>query len=142
MQKLNIYAIFDRKSLTYGIPFFAPVSAVALRMCQTAVNSGSPSDVSLYPEDFSLYCLGSFTDTDGCIHPSAPEFLINLAELKVIPKVSGEGCRGETSPTARVSAENAHSDAPDKSSVVLPVPSFDTVLGAPAKQESPIIDER
>lgn len=142
MQKLNIYAIFDRKSLTYGIPFFAPASAVALRMCQTAVNSGSPSDVSLYPEDFSLYCLGSFTDSDGCITPSAPQFVINLAELKVMPKASGEGCRGESSPTARGTTENAVSDSPDKSTVVLPVPSFDTALGAPAKQETPIIDER
>ena len=60
---VNVYSIYDRKGKSYSPPFLANTDELAIRM---VVGSISPtSNLALYPSDFQLYHLGSFSDVSG-----------------------------------------------------------------------------
>lgn len=68
---MRCYTVFDRKTLSYHLPYYAVNDSAAVRTLSDAV-----SDVnSLYgrhPNDFVLYCCGTFDDQKGAMEPSSP----------------------------------------------------------------------
>lgn len=64
----NVYALYDIKSDTFGVPFFAPSSGVAVRMFRDLANSRDTT-VGRYPADFKLVHIGQFDDNTGTLLP-------------------------------------------------------------------------
>lgn len=56
---LKIYTVFDSKAEAYIQPFFSTTKGLALRSFQEAL-SDSNTNISKYPEDFTLFELGEF----------------------------------------------------------------------------------
>lgn len=77
----NVYAIYDRKAAVYSQPFYCPNDQVAMRMLSAMVNDRS-TQISAFPEDFSLHQLGTFNDASGVfVTPKEPVPLINANSL-------------------------------------------------------------
>lgn len=94
MSKENLYSIFDSKANTYGMVFGSVSDGVAHRMFLSAVASGN-SDISRYPEDFYLFCIGSFDDTTGILDPSvAPRMVVS--GVSVLQALRGAAVGGVT----------------------------------------------
>lgn len=68
VQKLQIFAVYDKKALAYNNPFYYHQKGQALRGFEDAIND-TQSPFSKHPEDFSLFHLGEFNDTTGVITP-------------------------------------------------------------------------
>jgi len=77
----NIYSIWDRKSLTFSAPFYAINDGTAMRSVGHAV-SDPKSELSYACADYELHVLGTFDDSNGVLTQAAPEFLINVQQLK------------------------------------------------------------
>lgn len=69
---LHIYAVLDRKAQAFGRPFTIQNDAMAIRAF-AAAQSDPGSEISKYPEDFTLYSLGAFDDQTGEIIPNHPK---------------------------------------------------------------------
>lgn len=77
-----VCALFDTAAQVYGRPFFAHVTAQAIRSLGDEVNSSSKdTDLSRHPDDFELYLLGSFDDASGVISSHDPQFLVRARDL-------------------------------------------------------------
>lgn len=84
----NAYSVYDNKALVYGTPFFAPTDGAAVRLFQELANDLNTT-VGRHPNDFSLFCVGSFDDQHAVltgVSPmrhvvDAPALLIKPAEL-------------------------------------------------------------
>ncbi len=61
---LNAYAIFDSKAEAFNSPFFRPTRGQAIREF-TEVCNDSASSINKYPEDFTLFHIGSYDDSTG-----------------------------------------------------------------------------
>ena len=66
--ELFIYSIYDKIAKAYNQPFFLQNDALAVRAFSTNVNSPD-SQISKVPEEFTLYCLGAYDDSDGHLYP-------------------------------------------------------------------------
>lgn len=67
--KSNAYTIFDSKSKTYTLPWFAMNDEVAIRAFKDKVNKEG-HEFNLHPEDYSLFGIGSYEDNTGVLTPS------------------------------------------------------------------------
>lgn len=90
---INIYTIYDSKAAAYLQPFFAMTDGVAQRQISDAILEPD-HQFAKHTEDFTLYRLAIFDDSDGGISPKK-QLLITLLELKaqksnVIPINTGE----------------------------------------------------
>lgn len=79
--KVELYCVKDEKAGRFtGIMTF-PSEVIALRAIATAVNDPKKDQlVSLYPEDCSVYMLGTFDDESGEL-VSCNKFVRNCVEL-------------------------------------------------------------
>lgn len=78
---MKIYTVFDTKSKLYAMPHFQTSDGVAIRAFSTACDDPS-TELNKYPEDFSLYCLATFSPETGAIEPlDRPQHLCNAAEF-------------------------------------------------------------
>ncbi|QCQ84897.1 nonstructural protein [Blackfly microvirus SF02] len=68
---VQAYSVYDRKALAYGAPFFCPADGVAVRSFREAVADAS-HPFGKYPDDFVLYCVGTFSDANGTLEPTLP----------------------------------------------------------------------
>lgn len=68
---LYAYSIYDRKALQYHPPFFASTDGSAVRSFSDLVNDTN-TNVGRHPNDYVLYCVGSYSDADGSMHPETP----------------------------------------------------------------------
>lgn len=84
---VNVYALFDVKSESYSLPYFAVSDAVAVR---TAYDAYIMADctVSRHPEDYTLFRLGLFDDTRGVISGSERVFVVDM--LSLVSKSGGD----------------------------------------------------
>ena len=74
MQKLGMYAMFDKKSETYDTPFFAYNDVMAKRKFIMAIQT--PDTISHnFNEDFTLKKLGIFDVINGNFEPDNIELL-------------------------------------------------------------------
>lgn len=71
MQMLNAYSIYDRKSLTYNPPWYLSTDGAATRALQDLVNDPG-SAIYKHPDDYVLYCVGTWLDTKGAFTPLDP----------------------------------------------------------------------
>lgn len=79
--KLKIYSIYDTAAKSFAQPFFLHTDAVAIRAFKDNVNSPD-SVINKNPEQFTLYTIGLFDDSQGTILAEAsPEPIINAAQL-------------------------------------------------------------
>lgn len=62
--KRLLFAVRDRVALVYMAPFLEVTEAAALRAFSDAA-ADQQTQLSKHPEDFDLYHLGSFDDSDG-----------------------------------------------------------------------------
>lgn len=67
----KMYSIRDIKGDYFNAVHISSTHGEAERNFRTLVNEPN-STVSKYPEDFDLYCVGEFNDTDGTITPKYP----------------------------------------------------------------------
>lgn len=68
---LNSYSIYDNKALVYAAPFFAINDGHAVRSFSDLANDLNTT-VGRHPGDFSLYCIGSFSDSNGSLEVLVP----------------------------------------------------------------------
>lgn len=68
---LNAYSVFDRKALTYMPPFFCNTDGQAVRML-TDISNDPSHPIGAHPSDYVLYCVGTYSDANGSMEPSAP----------------------------------------------------------------------
>lgn len=85
---MEIYAIRDNKAKTMNTPFFQPTDVHALRAFHAEVNRMHENNmIYLYPEEFDLCHIGTFTEPEGVIDgKTARGLLANGNSLKKTPK--------------------------------------------------------
>lgn len=76
-----IFSIYDQKAKAYLTPFFAVTEGLAIRMFSGTINT-EDNYISKNPEDFTLYKIGEFDDSNGTITPCDPEALTNGLRMK------------------------------------------------------------
>lgn len=80
---LVIVSVKDTAAQAFGRPIFVPSTAVAVRSFRDEVNrKDSNEDMAKHPEDFELYELGSFDDSDGVISVNEPRLVARAKDLK------------------------------------------------------------
>nr|QJB18754.1 MAG: nonstructural protein [Microvirus sp.] len=86
MQTFQVFFCFDSKASAYMPPFFMASKGEAIRAFTDLVNDGQ-STVSRYPEDFTLFHAGSWSDSTGAFELlQTPDSVIRAIELKkVVP---------------------------------------------------------
>lgn len=62
--KLSMFSVRDSASQAFGRPFYAPHAGVALRSFGDECNNPE-SDFNHHPEDYELFELGVFDDSDA-----------------------------------------------------------------------------
>lgn len=68
----HAFAVYDKDTGTYGVPFFQPHIALAIRAFKAAANDPN-SMISRNPESFELRHLGNFNDQTGALLSDTPE---------------------------------------------------------------------
>lgn len=77
---LNIYSLFDQAAEAFTQPFFMHNDGLAIRAFQDNINA-TDTNVGQHPEQFTLYKLGTYDDTNGSIEPSVPTSIALGQEL-------------------------------------------------------------
>lgn len=77
---MKIYSIYDKKSETYSLPFYAPADEVACRVVISAMIDRRV-DFYIHAEDYSLRVLGDFRESDGNIESIDPVVVKTCEEL-------------------------------------------------------------
>jgi len=81
---LNAYTVYDNKALNYSPPFFVNTDGAAIRMFSEIAND-TGTNVGRHPADFSLFCVGTFSDANASMEPSLPlRHIIDAAALLTI----------------------------------------------------------
>lgn len=80
MQK-KLYSLFDTKAGTFAPPMVFPSDAVALREILGAVRSSPQIPPAQYPEDFVVFALALWDDTDGVKPMTTPESFGTVLQL-------------------------------------------------------------
>lgn len=72
---LKVYAIFDKKTTTFGTPFFTPTdNGVSANRLFERVCMDSETVISRSPADFDLYEIGEYDEQTSKITHLTPEF--------------------------------------------------------------------
>jgi len=78
-----IVSVKDSAAQAFGRPIFVPSTAVAVRSFRDEINrKDSTEDMAKHPEDFELYELGSFDDSNGVISVIEPRMVARAKDLK------------------------------------------------------------
>lgn len=64
--KIKIFTVFDSKAEAYLQPFFMQSKGKAIRAIQNTLEDPN-TDLSKYPEDFTLFEIGEYDDQDASI---------------------------------------------------------------------------
>lgn len=73
--KLIICSIYDSKAEAFMQPLFFQAKGQAVRSFADAVNQDG--NFKNHPDDYTLFCIGSYDDATGLLEPIAPESLGN-----------------------------------------------------------------
>jgi hypothetical protein len=80
---LVIVSVKDTAAQAFGRPIFVPSTAVAVRSFRDEINrKDSNEDMAKHPEDFELYELGSFDDSNGVISVNEPRLVARAKDLR------------------------------------------------------------
>lgn len=87
--KINMYALFDSAAKAYISPFFLAEDGQALRTFSDNVNSDHENNISRHPDQFTLFKLGTYDDSNAKIETlDAPLSLANGLELVTEPQIT------------------------------------------------------
>jgi hypothetical protein len=84
---LNTYSIYDSAAKAYIQPFFMHNDGLAIRAFQGNVNSTEENNISKYPDQFTLYKIGTFDDQTATITPEDPISLGNGLTFQETPTI-------------------------------------------------------
>lgn len=79
--KHNIYSIYDTKAECYTLPFYYQHDGQALRIFSDWVNDDS-NPFSKHPEDYTLFKIGIYDETNATLEQSKIESLSTGIQLK------------------------------------------------------------
>ena len=82
----ELFSIWDSAAQRYLEPFFAPTIEYAIRQFRQAVNKPD-HQFNLYPEDYTLFHVGSFDQEEGQLQPLATPHSLGVA-ISFIQKLS------------------------------------------------------
>lgn len=87
----EMFTVFDSAADAFLEPFFAPTVEVAIRMFRTLVNR-EDHQFHVYPEDYTLFHIGTFDGSRGLVDSLATPHSIGLAQtfLDRGPSAGGE----------------------------------------------------
>lgn len=78
---LKCYSVYDRKTLTYMPPFYAPTDGAAIRIAGDAANDPN-SNLGRHPNDYVLFFVGEYDDQNGLLKACTPlDHVIDIAAL-------------------------------------------------------------
>lgn len=78
-----LVSVKDTAAQAFMRPFFVPTVAVALRAFRDEVNKqDSNDDLARHPEDFELYELALFDDSNGQLEVFEPRLVARAKDLK------------------------------------------------------------
>ncbi|WNK13393.1 MAG: nonstructural protein [Microvirus sp.] len=80
---LKAYCVHDAKALQYHAPFFTSTDGSALRSFADLAND-TATTVGRHPNDYSLWCCGTYDDNTGHINPNLP--LLHIADASSLLK--------------------------------------------------------
>lgn len=83
--KSKMYTAYDSKVELYLPPFFMRTRGEAVRAWETAVNDPQ-TQMCRHPDDFTLFEIGEFDDSTGCVEMYGAKISLGLAlEFKEKP---------------------------------------------------------
>ena len=93
---MEIFTVFDSAAARYLEPFFAPTVEVALRRFRQTVNQpAADNPIALYPEDYSLYHIGTYHQETGELVPFGELHSLGVAITFVNkPRLEQDGTDG------------------------------------------------
>lgn len=77
----KLIAVYDAKAEAFGKPVAVNSHGVAIRSFGEAVNDPT-TEYSKFPQDFTLFAIGSYNDTTGKIKTERPKELVLALSLK------------------------------------------------------------
>lgn len=82
--KRLLCAVYDSASQTFGQPMYVVARGQAVRAFSDEVQRRNPDNaLSLHPEDFELYLLGEFEDTNGALTPVEAQCLVRGKDVAI-----------------------------------------------------------
>lgn len=85
----TVFSICDGKAGSWLPPFFARSEGSAIRSLMNALSDVN-SDFSKYPEDYTLYRIGTFNDDSGSLDGYSPVAVVRCAVLAQSVRKVGE----------------------------------------------------
>lgn len=90
--KVSVYSFFDSAASAFMKPFYVHGDGEAVRIFQSAINADDKNNMSLYPQQFTLFKLGEFDDKNASFKLlDAPLSIALGVELVEKPKTLEEG---------------------------------------------------
>jgi hypothetical protein len=86
---LNIYSIYDSAANAYATPFFMQNDGLATRAFQANVDN-KDSQIHEFPDQFTLFHIGTYDDENGSINSITPKSLGNALTYKTPDKQETE----------------------------------------------------
>lgn len=83
MIEVNVYSVFDSKAGVFSAPTVYPNEQTAVRAFTTAVRSAD-SQMFMFPEDFTLFLVGSWNVVEGKLCGVDKVSVVNGAQLKEV----------------------------------------------------------
>lgn len=76
-----VFAVYDEKARSYGGPIIHPEIGVAIRSFTAAIKNPQ-SFLNQFPEDYSLYSIGTYDETSGkLVSYPEPQFIIRASDI-------------------------------------------------------------
>jgi hypothetical protein len=83
---VKVFSIFDQAVGAYTQPFFMQNAQMAIRAFQANVNDPK-SNMFKFPEQFTLFQIGEWQDSQGTLIPQEPKSLGNGVKYKFQTKI-------------------------------------------------------
>lgn len=80
--QLILVTVYDKALGCYQPPFSVRAKGEAIRNFQDATNNPQNNQLHLHPDDFELYIIGTYDDTNARITSHEPQLLATGAQLK------------------------------------------------------------
>lgn len=79
----RVYAVLDAKAGLFGLPFFQMTDEAAIRAF-TDMATRSDTLIGSFPDDFSLYFIGTYDDDKAKLDPASVLDLLGVASTFVV----------------------------------------------------------
>lgn len=81
--KSGVYSVFDRKAVLFGGLLFFANDEMAKRGALDLLREGGDTPMNRYPEDFDVYAVGEFDNSDGDLVGHKPRLVCRFADFVV-----------------------------------------------------------